>query len=212
MNVRHSLCAVGLTCLALGGCAPKRDGTGSLLRPSQASNEINPEQVEMHDDIVSIHAFYQQLPWLTDADGRVVGFRSTVYFSSGETEKGAFVPGDIFVWLYVLDPIGGGRYERQLAHVWQMSADESGGYRVRKVSPMGYHYGFILSWPRTVDVDGRTIEIEFGYERRNGSVITSPARRFKVPVSDSVTATVPRGRAARERAAPPPDPEAERQP
>lgn len=200
---RQRAIAVGLLAGSLAVCGCQPDGSRNGLFGSRKTSEIDPPAVETHDDIVSIHAFMQPLPWLLDSDSRVVGFRSAVYFSSGKTEKGAFVPGNIFVWLYVLDPIGGGRYERSLVHMWQMNEEQSGGYRVRKISPMGYYYGFILSWPRSVNVDGRTIEIEVGYERLNGSVVTSPARRFKVPLSDAVTApTVPRGRTMQEEAPP----------
>ena len=50
---------------------------------------------------------------------------------------------------------------------------------------MGYYYGFPLTWPPDADVIGRQIEIAFGYERADGRLVMSPARRFRVPVSQS---------------------------
>jgi hypothetical protein len=121
------------------------------------------------------------MPWLQHAD-RIVGFKVTVYFVSGQTEKGAFVPGNIFVWMYTLEPTADGRRERKLAYVWEFKESESVDYRVTKRAIGGYYYGFPLTWPPELRLEGKQVEIQFGYERMDKTVALSPVRRFRVPI------------------------------
>ncbi|RMF76472.1 MAG: hypothetical protein D6744_12275, partial [Planctomycetota bacterium] len=46
---------------------------------------VDAAAVPTRDDIVSIHQFWPQVPWLRDTSGKAVGFRVPVYFVSGET-------------------------------------------------------------------------------------------------------------------------------
>jgi len=162
-----------------GGRYPKPSGRSQPLSPPEM---IDPTTIPTRDDIVAIYQFWPNVPWLLDS-GRPVGFRVTTYFVSGETERGAFVPGTIFAWLYRLEWGPDGKRERVLAHVWEFDQAAAMGYRVRKEAIGGYHYGFALAFPPTVDIQGQLVEIEFGYERRDKTVVTGPARRFQAPVS-----------------------------
>ncbi len=145
-------------------------------------NRIDSTKVETRDDIVQIVQFWSQNPWLQDSE-RVRGFKVTVYFVSGETEKGAFVPGNIMVWVYELVPTARRRYERKLVHVWELNQAEATGLRVNKLAVGGYYYGFPLQWPRELSLEGKQIEIQFGYERAsNKQVVLSSPRRFRVPI------------------------------
>jgi len=155
--------------LLLAGCTPER-GT-----------EINPAKIKTGDDIVKIVQFWPQSPWLQEGE-HIVGFKVTVYFVSGQTEKGTFVPGTIFAWLYELVPNKAGGYEKKLAYVWQLDEADALGFRINKRGVMGYHYGFPLRWPDNLALEGKLIEIQLGYERLNKSVIQSSVRRFRVPV------------------------------
>jgi hypothetical protein len=155
--------------LLCAGCAPKR------------ANEIDPTRIRTVDDVVNIAQFWPQTPWLQVGD-RIVGFKVTVYFVSGQAEKGVFVPGNIFVWLYELTPTERGTRERKLVHVWQFNESEALGFRVNKHGVMGYYYGFPLRWPTELALEGKLIEIQFGYERTDEQVVLSSARRFRVPV------------------------------
>lgn len=153
--------------------APRRDPN---------ANRIDSTRIETRDDIVQIVAYWNQPYWLQDSE-RVRGFKATVYFVSGESEKGAFVPGNMFVWIYEMVPAGRGRFERKLVHGRQFSEAEALALRVNKRAAGGYYYGMILQWPRDVYLEGKQVQIQFGYERQsNKQVVLSPSRSFKVPV------------------------------
>ncbi|HUU95197.1 MAG TPA: hypothetical protein VM487_05625 [Phycisphaerae bacterium] len=186
--------ALGAVVLCFGCKAPPKQGenyadTGRRGQPLSPPELIDPTTIPTRDDIVAIHQFWPNVPWLWEAD-RVVGFRAPVYFVSGQTEKGAFVPGTIFVWVYTLERGPDRKPTRNLAHMWEFDESAALNYRVRKEGVAGYFYGFMLNWPPNVELEGRLIEIEFGYERRDKTVVTGAARRFRVPVSaDYVPAT-----------------------
>jgi len=144
--------------------------------------EIDASRAETRDDIVEIVQYWRPEPWLYDADRRPVGFRSTVYFVSGATDRGAFVPGNILIWLYVLEPSTEGVPQRKHVFGWEFDEPQSVLYRVRKASLQGYYYGFPLLWGPEVDVLGREIEVVFGYERKDGRILSAPGRRLHVPV------------------------------
>jgi hypothetical protein len=169
------------------GCESPSGGTSSRRfgpfgdAGDQRQGDIDPTQIETRDDIVQVIQFWPQWPWLEEAN-RVVGFRVTVYFVSGQTEKGAFVPGNIFVWLYTLEPTPEGGRERKLAHLWEFDQRESMGFRVAKRAIGGYFYGFPLAWPKELDLEGKQIEIQFGYERLNKKVILGSPKIYRVPV------------------------------
>ena len=158
---------------------------GAALLPAGCtagrSTEIDPVKIKTGDDIVNIVQFWPQPPWLQQGD-RIVGFKVTTYFVSGQTEKGAFVPGTIFAWVYELVPDGAGGRERKLAYVWELDEAEALGFRVNKRSVMGYHYGFVLRWPEDITLEGKLIEIQFGYERLDKGVVLGSSQRFRVPM------------------------------
>lgn len=159
----------GILLSLCAGCALKR------------SSDIDPARIKTDDNIVKIVQFWPQTPWLQDSD-RVVGFKATVYFVSGQTQKGVFVPGNIFIWVYELEPAAGGRREPRLAHMWEFSESEAVGFRVNKRGVMGYYYGFPLKWPQEISLEGKLVKIQFGYERANKQVVLSSERRFRVPI------------------------------
>jgi len=150
--------------------------------PDARKVEIDPTKIPTRDDIVQIVQYWPHWPWLRQGD-RVVGFRVPVYFRSAETGKGAFVSGHIFAWVYELVPTPDGGRERKLAHVWEFSAAEAMGFRVRKRAIGGYYYGFILRWPEELTLEGKHIEVQFGYERQQDKrVVLGAPRTFRVPI------------------------------
>ena len=174
--------ACGALCLALllsAGCETAGSRRGG---PRAKSNQINAARVEQRDDIVQGVSFWNSYPWVKDGE-RFVGFKAATFFVSGETELGAFVPGTIFAWLYTLSVGPEGRLDKELAHVWEFDRDEAMGFRVRKRAITGYYYGFILIWPPELDLEGKRIEVVFGYERQDKRPVLSQARQLKVPVS-----------------------------
>ena len=167
-RIRLAFAAVALLSLTCVGCAPRR------------SAEIDPTSIPTVDDIIKIVQFYPQDPWLFESE-RVIGFKTTAYFVSGQTEKGCFVPGTIFIWVYEVSSAKAGGRERKLAHVWEFDQAEALGFRVIKRSVMGYSYGFPLRWPADVPLEGKMVEIQIGYERNDKRVVLGAARRFRVP-------------------------------
>ncbi|MFQ5805203.1 MAG: hypothetical protein ACE5I3_01995 [Phycisphaerae bacterium] len=143
--------------------------------------EIDSTKIPTRDDIVQIIQYWPQVPWLQERE-RIVGFRVPVYFVSGQTEKGAFVPGNIYVWVYELVPGEDGRRQRKLVHMWEFDQGDALGFRVNKRAVGGYFYGFPLTWPKELALEGKEIEVQFGYERTDKGVLLSPPRRFSVPV------------------------------
>lgn len=167
---RFALCTVLVATLAwCAGCA------------SEPKKQIDPTRVELKDDIVQVIQFWPQDPWLQEGD-RIVGFRVPVYFVSGETEKGAFVPGDIFVWLNELQAGPDGRRTRKPVHVWELSEAEAAPFRVTKRAIGGYYYGFPLKWSADLRLEGKQVEIQFGYERADKRVVLGSARPFRVRI------------------------------
>jgi hypothetical protein len=122
------------------------------------------------------------VPWLFDSDRRAVGFQATVYFWSGSTDRGAFVPGKIMVWMYTIEPSQVGMPQRKPVYGWEFDEAQSTLYRVRKTGIQGYYYGFPLAWGPEVDVLGREIEVVFGYEHLDGRIITAIGQRLRVPI------------------------------
>jgi hypothetical protein len=153
--------------LTLGGCAT---GGGAGLFKS-----------EVDDDIVAIRSYYDQLPWLKDADKRTVGFRTRAYFVSGRTDKGVFVPGRISATMARLHVRPDGSMQREPIYQWDFDQAQAEGYRVRKSSILGSSYGLVLRWPDTVIVAGRRVEIAITYTRGDGRVVSAPPRQFDVP-------------------------------
>lgn len=190
---RGLLVLAGAALVVLAACAgcetsqsTSSSGSSWFGRGSDRSrgdrNRIDSTRVKTRDDIVQIVQFWNQPYWLQTSE-RVRGFRVTVYFVSGETEKGAFVPGNIMVWAYELVPTARGGYERKLAHGWEFTEAEALAMRVNKRAIGGYFYGFILQWPVELALEGKQVEIQFGYERvSDKQLVLSSPRRFRVPI------------------------------
>lgn len=191
---RVALCAA---LAVLGGCAapgpvaqkqpPGRNAGGVnqglvlAQRPQPPTARIDPMKVETRDDIVMVRSIWQAFPWLYDAESTPVGFQVPVYFVSGETEKGAFVPGKAICRMYRLLSTQDGETVRELIHEWTFNEQQASGFRTTKKFILGYCYGFVLTWPKEVRLAGQQVEIEFAYERLNGSVVVGTPRRLQVP-------------------------------
>lgn len=191
--VRVPLVLVLLSGVALTGCQTVSPGERAV------------------DDIVQITQFYANYPWRVDYDDRITGFKVAVYFVSSATERGAFVKGDILCWLYQRSRRADGRRDRELLHTWRLSEAEAQGFRFRERKQLGYGYGLVLTWPSSIDVHGREIEIVLGYERTDGRIILGPPRPMKVPVPADLRALphAPSGTSAPAPGAGGPSPRAE---
>lgn len=195
------IAALALLLAALGasaGCEAPAGGATAQSKPAPSifhtesesrkpGGEIDADRVAPRDDIVGIRQYWSQLPWLRRGD-RIVGFQATVYFVSGETGKGAFVPGRIFAWVYEVPHAAPSEGERTLLYMWELDEKQAMGFRVRRVAVMGYYYGMVLAWDESTQIEGKTVDIVFGYQRRDGSIVEGAAKRFKVPVSGAAPA------------------------
>lgn len=181
--------AVGAA-LMVTGCdllKPKTE-TGNFVPVRQTDATAGPpnpyievENIAVKDDIVQIVQFWPQIPFVKKS-GIPVGMTVTTYFVSGETDRGAFVPGTIYAWLFIKDRDKPLDDEEEPAHVWKFDPDEAMNYRIRKLAKPGYGYGLILVWPNELDLEGKQIQIQLAYRRLNGTVVQAPRRDFEVPV------------------------------
>lgn len=158
---------------------------GSSGEPQKRPDPVDVEKVETHDDIIAINDIWQQMPWLGDVDGQVVGFKVPVYFQSGTTGKGTFVPGTIRCRLNEIAHTAKGA-QRLTLQTWELNDKEAFGFRVRRKAITGYYYGFRLRWSSDLKLSGRDIEIQFEYQRKDGRVVASAPKRFKVPLPSEV--------------------------
>ncbi len=181
------LAAAGCATPPGGGDRPPTPGGG---RPEKTAYE-DIEKIPKRDDIIRINQFWAQDPWIYDSVGRAIGFKVPTYYISSETEKGAFVSGRIFVWLHVVQRARSGELVRRTVHMWQMEQAESFLFASRKKAIIGYFYGFILTWPRSLDLGGQTLEIEFAYERGDGRLVMSSGKTFRVPLDPREAFTSP---------------------
>lgn len=185
-------------CVALTGCeTTQRAPGGGPTTPGGTTGErptvikydetkrkpqvrLNPDKIAPADDIVDIVQYWSNVPWLRDL-GRTVGFQVPTYFVSAKSQAGAFVPGRITVSMQRLQNSADGQRVREPLYRWDLDEDKANPFRVVKKAAGGYYYGFVLTWPEDVRIDGQEIEIQFTYERADGRVVKGNPREFKVP-------------------------------
>lgn len=173
----------------LSGCAST--GAGGVSEQQQAA-AVDPTRIEERDDIYEVVNFWANEPWLREG-GRVVGFRVSTRFVASESNKGAFVPGRIFIWLYGYEPNFDGVVQRKLLHVWEMDRNEAMGWRITRRTRTGLAYWFLMRWPDELNLQGRRIDVEVGYERvRDKRLIMSGTKLLEVPSSAPAPAPAPR--------------------
>ncbi len=180
------------TCVSTGCETPP--GAKSAGKPAARPKASTPEarqttdfdagQVQTFDDITAIYRYYMEPPWLRNSEGRVVGFKATLVFYSAQQGSGVFVPGTIMVWLYEIERKPRGKAERKFVHGWEFSEEQAMGFRLRTPSPLGYRYGFMLAWPPELDLSGKQVEVVFGYQRQDGTILDEPGKRFEVPAME----------------------------
>lgn len=168
---RLLLLSLGIAALLATGCA-----TPASRDQFVPTNKSDPREIAK-DDVFQIASFASRLPWL-ERDGRAVGMWLPVFFVSGKTEKGVFVPGDIYVWVWKLTRTLDGDVA-ELVKVWQFDEREAFGLRKTKTTMMGDGYGLILEWG-DINLEGERILLQIGYRRLDGRDILSPQREFLV--------------------------------
>lgn len=188
-KITGAAASVALCLPLLTGCQaqqPKADPPPNVVGISDPRGREKPPEyidaskVEMRDDIKEICAYWRE-PMLFRNNDIPAGFRATVFFVSGGTQKGAFVPGVIRVQLFVADERKSFAKATEPVHEWRLDAREAMNWRIRRASMLGYGYGLMLPWPDVLNLEGRRIAIEIGYERGDGTVVRSRRRTVDVP-------------------------------
>lgn len=173
---RLAVCWLSVSLCLLVGC----DAMQANKTPPRSGSEIEPEKVQLRDDITDISCRWKDPIWLFRS-GSVVGFRVPVFFISAATQLGAFVSGDIQVNLYLLERGDDGEILRGIIHSWELGPEKAADFRFNRTVVGGYMYGLILAWPEQFDLHGRDVEIEIQYQRGDGQVISYPAKHYRVP-------------------------------
>lgn len=141
---------------------------------------IDAATISPRTDIRRVHAFWRTNPWIT-VDGRLRGIQVRTYFVSAETERGAFVDGDIVVRMFARDSNEQGELERRQLYEWVLTPEQAMGFRVRKEAPMGYSYGLVLSWPSELRFPTDEVDFVVGYRAPGGRFVATPPKPFKLP-------------------------------
>ncbi len=167
---------LGLIAAAVGllvGCEaqqPRNNGTPT----------INAATIPSRTDIRRVHAFWRTNPWIT-VDGRLRGIQVRTYFVSAETERGAFVDGDIVMRMFARDANEQGELERRQLYEWILTPEQAMGFRVRKEAAMGYSYGLVLSWPSELRFPADEVDFVVGYRAPGGRFVATPPKPFRLP-------------------------------
>jgi len=164
--------------LGLAGCAAP--GPGSTWGGS-ARNE------PLEQKIVRVAAYYPtHNPWIwNDARTHVRGIVISALYLEGPDILGVFGDGVIRPRLYVYDPAGAVDTQMQLVKEWSFDVDQARPFRSTKRTLLGNGYRFHLIWADELDLSGQSIRMVVVFERRDGTLIYSGKKDFRVPNSDT---------------------------
>jgi len=137
----------------------------------------------LEENILSVAAFYAPInPWLlTDDRSRVRGIVISSLYLGGPDHLGVFGDGIIRPRVYVLDTDKKNPKPPQLVKEWSFEPEEALGFRSKRRTMMGYGYRFHLFWDDELDLAGKNIRVTVVFERRDGMLIHSGQKEFRVP-------------------------------
>lgn len=142
------------------------------------------QNAPLETNIVQVNAHYGLFPWLQfdPSDPRPQGFKvASLFLVSGKTSKGVFADGLITVRMYRVDRDPQHRETRTLVHTWEFTPEQALPFRAVKRTVVGYGYQLHLRWPPELDLVDREIVVTVEFTRRDGKVIRSGPKFFKVP-------------------------------
>ncbi len=135
-------------------------------------------------DIIGVRRYFENNPFLSfddQADPNPEGFKVTYYAVSAATQKGAHGDGLIRFRMYIIEPgEDDGPAVGRLAKTWEFDPDQAMGWRVSKMSVLGWPYLFHLNWG-DADPYGREIRIVPEFVRKDGHVVRGSPKDLKVP-------------------------------
>jgi hypothetical protein len=160
-------------------------------QPEQRESAIKMPGPEPVSNIVSVNKFFSAVPWLIFDDpsnGRIDGFKCTVYLEGHDSPKGVFGSGTIVVTMYRLESDPLGRETPTQVHEWELPPEKAFPWRAKKPTMIGWGYGLRLHWDKELDLMGKRVAILIKYIRDDGRVISSSRTVLRVPlVGDAVT-------------------------
>jgi hypothetical protein len=183
----------------LGGCTPQPARPKPVVvrapeiteapkpPPGPDPYKMTVEEVErapLESNIVKVHTHYNLFPWLQFdmTDPRPQGFMiSALFLISGKTGKGVFADGLITVKMYRVDHDSQRPETRTLMQTWQFTPKQALPYRAVRRTVVGEGYQLHLRWADDLDLANREIMIVVEFTRRDGKVISSGSKFFKVP-------------------------------
>lgn len=167
-----------VSCLAvslLGAC----NMTGSNRMSAQRAMHTT-----LASDIIAVRRYFENNPFLSfddQADPNPEGFKVTYYAVSSATKKGAHGDGVIRFRMYIIEPaVDDGPSVGRLAKTWEFDPQQAMGWRVSRMSALGWPYLFHLNWG-DADPYGREIRIVPEFVRRDGHVIRGSPKDLRVP-------------------------------
>ncbi len=183
----------------LAGCTPQPARPKPVVRTVPHTTELpkpppgpdpyrmTVEEVErapLESDIVRVHTHYNLFPWLQFdlTDPRPQGFMvSALFLISGKTGKGVFADGLIAVKMYRIDRDQQRRETRTLVQTWQFTPMQALPYRAVRRTEVGEGYQLHLRWADDLELTNREIMVVVQFTRRDGKVISSGPKSFKIP-------------------------------
>ncbi|MBN1491029.1 MAG: hypothetical protein JXA69_14035 [Phycisphaerae bacterium] len=142
-------------------------------------------QAPLEPNVIEIATFFSANPFgPVGGSSTPGGFRIGALYLMAPNEQGqsvgVFADGIIHVYLYSVEKDAEGMSARHLVRDWTFDPVQAMPYRAKKATVLGYGYQLHCVWG-DADVLGRDVEIEVHFARKDGRLITSTPKAFKVP-------------------------------
>ena len=176
----------GTAMLLMGACACAALGLVGCAAPGPDSPWGGATRAEpLEQNIVRIAAYYpSHNPWIwDDARTRVRGIVISALYLEGPDVLGVFGDGVIRPRLYLYDPAGAANTQTHLVKEWSFDVEEARPFRSTKRTLLGNGYRFHLIWGDELDLSGQSIRMVVVFDRRDGTLIYSGKKDFRVPNS-----------------------------
>jgi len=152
----------------------------------QRASHLTTEEVmdmPLEEDIRRVAALYPSVnPWIyTDDRSRVRGVILSGLYLAGPEQLGVFGDGIIRPRVYVLDTDKKNPKPPQLVKEWSFDPEQALPFRSKRRKMVGYGYRFHLFWGDEIDLAGKDIRVTVVFERRDGTLIHSGQKEFRVP-------------------------------
>lgn len=169
-------------CLILSGVTVSGACTAT---PTRQTAEAPARRAPLASDIIGVRRYFANNPFLSfddESDPNPEGFKVTYYAVSNATQKGVFGDGLIRFKMYVIEPgVEGEPATGRLIKTWEFNPQQAMGWRIRRVTTLGWPYLFHLNWG-DADPYGKEVRIVPEFVRTDGRVIKGSPKDLKVPI------------------------------